>query len=347
MGQAVWPFLEYLVLQAAVAIVGLNMVRERELGISVCLKAWIFGQMLCFAVLQIMAVPMILMRWHFDSLFWSYIGVIGVLFSLGLSRMLKKKARIKIKIPNLKPFELLVLMITLLLILWQSTVYFFGMHLDEDDARWLAEANDALKTGDMMTRSYNTGEYVGSFVMPEDVTSPWPMLWAILSRIMFNTRVSVVSHTIFPPVEIIILYSIYWLIGKELLQKTEARLSFVLFAIFVTLFYGMTVYTQGTFTLVRIWQGKASVAGVAIPFILYLFICINKNNRLLDWLRLIITGGALCLMSGMGIIIGGIMIGVYGLYNIIAYRNWKRMFVWVISLTPSMVSLLINYYLRG
>ena len=344
---AILPFFLYLIIQFLVAAAGLNVVREQEIGISGCLKSWILGQIICFAVLQLMAVPMILMRLKFDVLFWTFFGTIALLCWLGLCKLCKKRIKIRIRMHDLEAIELFLLMVVVLLILWQAGTYFFGIHLDEDDARWLAEANDALYTGDMMTRSYYTGEYVGTPLMMEDVTSPWPLLFAVLSRILLNTRVSIVAHTIYPTLEIVLVYCIFWLIGREFFEKRTARLTFVLMATIVTLFYGITGYSQGVFILVRIWQGKATVAGVAIPLLLYLFICINKNNKLSDWMLVALVGAASCIMSGMGIIISGVMIGVYGLYNIIAYQNSKRIVPWIVALIPSVVFLLVNYYLRG
>lgn len=347
MGQAVLPFFEYLAMQGFVLMIGLCFVQEEEINASGILKYWIFGQMMCFAVLQILAVPMILTRLSFNHLFWSYCVVLAVVFGFGMLKIVKKKARIRIRNPKLSPLSLLILMVVMLLFLWQAGTYFFGTHLDEDDARWLAEANDALVTSDMMTRDFDTGEYINSFTMNEDVSSPWPMLFAILSRVLFNSRVSVIAHTVFPPIELLVMYGIFWLIGEKLFKKKDAQLTFLLFTMLVTVFYGMSSYTQGRFALVRIWQGKATVAAVAIPFIIYLSICINKENRGVDWIMLIIAGAAVSLMSGMGIVISGIMIGVYGLYNIIAYQNWKRIPLWLCSLVPSVSCLLINYYLRG
>ena len=63
----------------------------------------------------------------------------------------------------------------LLVIAGQMCVYIFGMHLDEDDARWIAEANDALVKNKMLLHNPATGEYIGRFVgeMIKDVFSPW------------------------------------------------------------------------------------------------------------------------------------------------------------------------------
>lgn len=342
MREAVFPFLGYVILQLIVIVAGLNIIGEKEIRWTGLLKSWITGQMLLFAILQVLAVSMILLRWEFNTLFWTFSGVVIVLFGLGIRRI----KRIKLTIHKLSPITLVFLAASILLVLSQAGIYFFGIHLDEDDARWLAEANDAIETGDMMTRSYHTGELLGKFAEMRDVVSPWPMLFAILSRVLV-TRVSIVSHTIYPTIEIILVYGIYYLLATELLQKHEARLVFVLFAVLITFFFGGSVYTQGTFSLIRIWQGKASVAGVIIPLLFYFFICINKRNQTRDWILIAVVGLAGCLMSGMGISITLIMIGVYGVYHILAYQSWKRIPFFILSVFPSLAFALTYYCLKG
>ena len=341
MGQTVRPFLEYLVLQFAVAIVGLNIVREKDLGMSACLKAWIFGQMLLFAVLQVLAVPMILLRWKFNILFYSFIGIGILLFGLGCMRLKQTRIRIEIKKETWNWLSLVLLIAALLLILLQSGIYFVGMHLDEDDARWLAEANDALEYGNMMTRNLDTGEYLGYIQVPKDAASPWPMMIAVFSRIL-GTGSAIFSHSVYAPIELLLMYAVYWLMAEELFEKRESRLTFLFFVALLNLFMGRTVYTQSTFSLVRIWQGKATVAGVIIPLLLYLFLRINKENKTTtDWLLLPIACCAACLMSGMGISIAAIMIGAYSSYHIIAYKNWKRIPLAFFSILPSIIFLVV------
>lgn len=346
MGQVLLPFLGYLLLQVFVLIVGLNIVREEEIGASGVLKSWTFGQMLLFAVLQVLAVPMILARLSFDVLFWSYCGVAVVLFGFGIWRLIRGKTKIRISFRKLSPLALFLLMVVILIILWQAGNYLFGIHLDEDDARWLAEANDALVTGDMMTRNYNTGEYIGSFCNVNDVSSPWPMMFSICSRLL-NVSTSVFSHTVYSPIQVILMYGVYWLIAGELFEKQEAKLTFLLSVAIINLFYAGTGYTQSAFALVRIWQGKATVAAVIIPLLMYLFVCINKRNKTEDWIMVMIAAYAVCLMSGMGISLSAIMIGVYGIYNIFAYQNWKRIIHWVAAMLPSVVFALIHIWIEG
>ncbi len=346
MGQIIIPFLEYIILQIAVAVVGLNIIREKEIRPIVVLKSWIFGQMLLFATLQILALPMILLRCHFNVLFWSYTGICVVLFGFGCFSIRWRNCCFRIEKSKWNWLSVTICLIAVVLILWQGGNYLFGMHLDQDDARWLAEANDALEYGNMMTRNYDTGEYLGRFMMPEDASSPWPIMWAIVSRIL-NIRTSVFAHTIYATVEIFMFYGIYWLMGSEILKKKEAITSFILFVAVFNCFFGGTVYTQSAFSLVRIWQGKASVAAIIIPSILYSFICIHKRNEMITWIRIMITGAAACLMSGMGIFISAFMIGIYGLYYIVAYKNWRRMPIFLATLIPSISSFVVNFLIKG
>lgn len=346
MSQAILPFLEYVVLQLVVMVVGLNVVREKELSTSGVLKSWIFGQMMLFALLQIISVPMILLRSKFNTLFWSFIGVGAVLFGIGCWKLVKGKTRVKIRMSELKPLELLLLMTIVLLILWQACNYFFGIHLDEDDARFLAQANDALEYGDLFLRDFNTGEYLGKATPIRDLSSPWPIMYAVNARIL-HTRTSVFAHTIYAPIEVILMYGCYWLIGVEILKRLEARLTFVLTVCFINLYFATTAYMQTTFSLIRIWQGKATVAGVVIPLLLYSFIRLNKYDNGNEWLYVIITACAACLMSAAGISISLVLVGVLGLYHILAYRKWNQIPAWILSAVVPVTSFLVYFLYRG
>lgn len=335
-------FFLYLFFQFVTIVVGFNVVRVTTYGITETLKSWVFGNILLYAIFQIIAVPMILLRLSFSILFWSYVGIVLTVFWAGLRRI----KRIKISKPKLSTTTICLFLIIALIIAYQCGIYIFGMHLDEDDARWIAEANDAIETGDMLTRSHHTGEYIGKYTELADVISPWSMIAAVIS-VMIRSKPSVFLHTIYPPIALLLVYGIYYLISESLFKKQITRFAFVLFVGIIMMFFSGTVYTQSTFTLVRIWQGKASVAGIIIPLLFYLFISINIQDRIESWIKVILVGIAACLMSGMGVMIGLVMIAVYGFMTILLYQKWKKIPIWIASCLPSLLYAFLKLVIKG
>ena len=348
--QAIIAFIFYIILQVLIFFVGANIVRvEDKYRYSYIIKTYIIGQMTVFSIIQILAVPMILTRMKFDYLYYSVIVVVGLLSVLGIYRVIKEKKPIPSLmkyIKTLTPITIVFMVISILVIVAQFLIYFFGQHVDEDDARWMAEANDALTYGDMLTRNFSTGNYEGGFVEAKDVTSPWAMMWAILARIL-HVRTSVAVHTIYASFALIVMYMVYYLIARELFENKDSRFAFLITVAVINLFYAKTAFTQAVFSMTRIWQGKASVAAVIIPLILYIFICINKRNEVRDWLILPVVCCGASLLSGMGVSISAIMVGIYGLYNIVVYKNWKRIPIWMLSLVPGVVFSIIYFFFKG
>ena len=316
---------------------------------------YLIGQLLMWAVFQMIAVPMINLRTSFTQLFWVYTGVIGALAITGLLLHLKVKFD--------KPEITVFLIFAIAIILYQCSIYIFGMHLDEDDARWIAEANDALVKDKMLLFNPATGEYIGRFVgeMIKDVFSPWSMYLAWMAR-MTGIKAVVLAHTIYAPILLILCYLAYYEMGRQLFKGKSERGIFLLMVSVINLFFAGNVYTQSVFTLTRIWQGKAVVAAVIIPSVLTMILRIQNEDRIPNWLMLAATGCAACLFSGMGIAIALLTISVYGLYTLICsvirrIRNkeirhkWLggllRLAVWLLCLAPSIIYGLGYLKLKG
>ena len=297
---------------------------------------YLTGSLTMWAVFQIIAVPLIQFRSTFTLLFWIYTGLVIILAGLGL------KSRLKIRFE--KPEISACLIIALWIIAYQMAIYIFGMKLDEDDARWLAEANDALVKDRMLLHNPATGEYIGRFVgeMVKDTFSPWAFFVAWLSRTT-GIGVAAMAHTVYPPVLLGLSYCAYYHMGKQLFKHKREQGIFLLMVSLIHMFMGANEYTQSAFTLLRIWQGKAVVAAVIIPAILMQILIIQNDDSIKNWLILAVTGCAACLLSGMGIAISLIMIAVYGGYVIICKR-WRRIPLWLASLVPAIV-FGIGYYM--
>lgn len=320
------------------------------------------GQMLLWAAFQFIAVPCICLRMTFSTLFWLYTALVLVLFAVGirvlrcqhcLCRNAKRKRRSieSVKLWFNESGASVFLVIAFLVIVYQMCVYIFGMHLDEDDARWIAEANDALVKNRMLLHNPATGEYIGRFTgeMVKDVFSPWSMYMAWLSRAT-GIRVAVIAHTIYPPILLGLSYCAYYEIGCQLFKGKDERGLFLLMVSIINLFMGGNTHTQSVFTLTRIWQGKAVVAAVVIPAVLCMVLRVQADSGIKDWVIMVLAGISCCLFSGMGIAIGFLVLSVYGFY-VIAFtiirtiragtHSWKKSItrggLWIASLLPCII----------
>lgn len=332
--------------------------------------AYLYGQIILWAVFQIFTVPLVIIRAPFVVLVVLYTLVLVVCTVLGLrkvSGLIKNFDVSEVSVPHI---------LAIFLILGQMAVYFFGMHLDEDDSRWIAEANDALTKNTMYLYNPATGVYAGEFVgeVMKDVFSPWSMYIAFFAKVT-GINASIVAHTILAPLLLAISYVVYHEISKILFKgKVESGL-FILSVAVINLFFGGNRHTQSVTSLIRIWQGKAVVAAVMIPMIFMLFLnmketkkendkevvdgsadekrnlnkkgnqnkkgCVNISN----WLWIMVTGCSSCLFSGMGIAISALMIGVMGAYTIVCKR-WKEIPYFLLSMVPSLIFGFSYYIMR-
>ena len=306
---------------------------------TVC-GTYVYGNVLLWALFQLVSVPYIYFRCPFTWLFYIYLFVVVFTSVYGL---------VKIKRINniIKPRISFFLILGVILIIFQMVIYFVGMHLDEDDARWIAEANDALSKNTMLLHNPVNGEYLGRFTgdMRKDAFSPWSMYIAFLAKVTM-LRPAIIAHSIYAPILLMISYMIYYQIGLNLFKHRTEVGSFLFLVAVINLFFAGNVYTQSVFSLTRIWQGKAVVAAVVIPLFLLLLINIEKKDNISNWIMLFLGTEASCLFSGMGIAISLILCSAYGGYAFICKR-FNRLPFLLLGVLPPIVYGLLYFWLRG
>ena len=181
----------------------------------------------------------------------------------------------------------------------------------------------------------------------KDVTSPWTMYVAMCCKIT-GIAPAVFSHTFFPFFMIIICYVLYGMIGNVLFRGDAEKTALFLIVLSVFHIWNFTsTHTLSAMFLLRIWQGKAIVAGFILPLLMYLFYQIFMSEKQsMKWTApLYALSFAAALLSGMGIIMAPVMMGLYGLLDGIYHRNLKRMLcIWIAAL-PCAVYMI--YYTAG
>ena len=153
---------------------------------------------------------------------------------------------------------------------------------------------------------------------------------------------------IIPFFMIIICYVLYGMIGNILFRGNAEKTAVFLIVLSVFHIWDFTsTHTLPAMFLLRIWQGKAIVAGFVLPLLIYLFYRIFQSEKQsMRWAApLYAVSFAAALLSGMGIIMAPVMMGIYGLLDGVYHRNIKRMFCIWMAVLPGAAYML--YYMSG
>ncbi|MBQ9609885.1 MAG: hypothetical protein IJV15_10645 [Lachnospiraceae bacterium] len=322
-------------------------------------KCFITGSITMWAVCQLVAVPLILLKQSFILV----VGILSLVYAglviYGLCNKNSRNGYKKIllnareiipvvqndvkkseKILNVIAFFIMCLAVVLIVF-----ASIFLQHTDADDSRFVVNAVDIYRTNRMLLTDVNSGNAISSFLgdLNKDVTSPWAVFTAYISKIT-GTYPSIMMHTILPPVIMLILGAVYWILSEHFFGKDVFHRSmFVCFAILLNIYGYYSVYTSETFVLIRMWQGKAVLAGVGIPVMLWRFLELYKDDKKGNYLLLLIADFAMCLLSNMGIILCGIMLGCYGFVYGIARKNWKMMVLLWLMCVVNVIYIGISY----
>ena len=279
------------------------------------------GLIIMLALCQLVTVPLNFMRKGMTSVLVIYGGVIAVLclISLGVNRryllLLAKKAG-----ENIRSCPWTV-WAAVFLIAGQTLVLTTQSHFDDDDAFYVGTATAAVENDGLYAVDPYTGEAYEE-LPARYILSPFPIFNAV-SAMITGIHCAAMAHTVFPVVFIPFAYMIYALLGTLFFRKDRwASGAFLILAAILYVFSGYSVYTEGTFLLVRIWQGKAILAAALLPAVYYYCLrAFDQNGKKADCVMLFTLMLACCHVSSMGIMLGAIALGIGGIACAIRYRR--------------------------
>ncbi len=240
------------------------------------------------------------------------------------------------------------LLLAVALILLQAWILARYQHIDDDDARFVSEEVSAVVHDTMLVDDpiedafmyWDVGE------TRKELASPWTMYVAACCRIV-DTAPAIFSHTLFPFFMILICYGVYALIGQTLFAGDwEKTALFLIFLSALHIWDYTSTHTLGSMLLLRIWQGKASVASFIVPLLFFLFFQIlrqRETGRYPVVLYMVSFAGSL--LSGIGIVIMPVLTAIYGIVDFCCHRNWKKTLLIWCSAAPC--GLYLVYYLMG
>lgn len=310
-------------------------------------ECMVTGYLVMFAFCQIVAIPMILLEVRF-SIFCAVLAVIYLILGiLGLIRGGRWLAgQIRELLHHLLHHAWTVYA-AVAAVLVQAYYYVQYMVTNLDDAYFVAVATTAIETDTMYRFSPYTGRAVTGFNL-RYCLSPFSMLQAFLSKCM-GVHPSTLDHTVMAPALVIVAYLVYLSMGKLLFTgeseaegKKESREKMIgLFLLFLSMVHVTSYYcmrNQGSVLLVRIWQGKATLAAVLIPFLFYhCYRMVQKPQEKGNTLILLIAAFACCLVSSMGIVLPMVMMGIFAFLFGILQKNGRYVAKMAAGCTPGML----------
>ncbi|MDO5422587.1 MAG: DUF6077 domain-containing protein [Eubacteriales bacterium] len=273
------------------------------------ISRYVYGMLGMMAVFQIACVPLVLTHraLHEAVILWHILLVLSGIFLWKGKKKPQGVKRIRRKKWTVEEGVLLAAVLALLAV--QCAAYVFGTHIDDDDARYVANAVAAYETDTMYYYHPNTGEPMDYFMgeIGKETTSPMMMFYAAVSFLV-RVHPTILIHTVWAVVWLLVSYGVYWMIsGCFYPENRRNRLVFLIFAMVLQIFGNTSIYTSQTFLLTRLWQGKALVPAVFAPFFLHLFLRRFGGTKEAWYRDLVLANLAACLCSGMGVYLSAVL----------------------------------------
>ncbi len=212
----------------------------------------------------------------------------------------------------------------------------------------------------IMHVSYGTGEMPNN--QEKRVVVSWPAYISYLAKIS-GFEVTTVAHTIMPPLFLLIAYLVYFYLSGLIFTKLDNRLIFMIL-LAVGFAFGLHSHYSVSFRLLcTIWQGKAILSAIVVPFMIthLAFLYSDKVDRgnLLPLVSIAIGSCSLTTMSmllfPMTVILMWLVMSIYNrrLYEVsyliacLAGPLLSLGFYFLITILFSDMQGLTHYFIRG
>ncbi len=294
---------------------------------------WVAGQIVLWAVFQLLAVPLILLKVSFEILTYLMVAVVlGTLLLRGGIFLVKKQW----KREGIHPVQsdkgwgkqtcILAILFGGLLLL-QLVLTVFLAYEEGDDAYYLAVATSTVDSNMMYTKLPYQG--LQTTLDARHGLAPFPIWIAFLSRLTGMKTISLAQIAL--PVGLIVMtYAVHYLLAEKLFGKDREKCFLYLLLVEVlTIFGGHSSYTVESFLLVRISQGKAVLCNLILPFLVVLLFYYmqqlqdNKKTGGLFWILVYATALSGCLCSTQGGLLVCMILGMGALCGAWLYKSRK------------------------
>ena len=287
------------------AMYGYLLLPEDVCGPYALPAMWCAGWTVLMAALHWPAVACILLNRSLTELTVLYLLILGALLAASAARMVRRHTNPFRIIRNFFSGITFPELVALAATGFHAVVTFLYMHVDDDDYAFVSNATTSLDTNTLLRYIGGTGKALTTYHVDgidRLVSSPHFTLFAVMSK-LFGIRPAPLAHTFLPPFLTCLFFFVFFLIGWELFKGDRRKCGlFTVFAFVIYMSAGFSTYTAGSFAMIRSWQGKAQVAGLIVPLILWAYLMFIREGemRAADVVLIAFFLEAACLMTSMG-----------------------------------------------
>jgi len=316
-------------------------------------QQWMIGQFALWAIFQVLAVYFILSKQSLDALVTANNFVLQILLLVTLIKVIVKRsisARLSVfhkpkekcfgHIATFKEHKWWYIIFISLFVIQILAILFLQVN-DGDDAYHMAIASVAESSGNMYTA--NVYAFGNTTLTYRYALAPFPIWIAYLSRIS-GIHTLTIAHLVLGVYLITMSYVIYASSAKELFgENKKKRLQFLCGVALLYIWGNTSSHTAESFLLLRSRQGKALVAGIVFPALIYLLIHIGRKleqRQKISFMQYVLA--ACIILSGfLGSVLGGSLVvllwSVSLLFLAIGYKKISIVFLGAISALPGLV----------
>ncbi len=295
-----------------------------------------------FVLLELVSVPCILGHLTFKAFCIVYGVVILIAWAiLGIkSRNIPLTYDLKEQIrPNL------YMVLALILIVIQMAGFIILVHYDSDDAYYLGTATTSIHTNSLYAFEPDTGKAMTTIPM-RYALSGFTLFYAFLSQVS-SWPVAVIAHVAMPIIMVPAVYMVWFRFACAFTEDARKRGIFLFITAIIYLFGNVSTATRETFMLYRIWQGKAILPNLIIPFILVLFIHMTfKADQMKYYTLIFLSSVAAVCTTEMGAALAPATIMAGSLFLTIRQKSPKPVVYGVICSIPALL-VGIGYVIGG
>lgn len=304
---------------------------------------WMCGQFLLWAVFQLVTVCFILKQGSLENVVPLYTIIALVLGAAGffiLVHMWTKRDKNLLRVQHMwtKEEKLLAGVFLLLWLVQMAGLLFLAVN-DGDDAFYMAVAERARESGALYTA--NVYSFGNTELNYRYALAPFPIWIAFLAKIS-GVHTLTIGHVWLGIMLVSMSYVAYSQMSKVLFgsEAYKKRLQMMILVAVLYIWGNTSSHTAESFLLLRTRQGKALVAGLVFPMIIYVLLKIGKaleQHQKNEWntyllaMAVILTG---CLGSTLGGVLVILLWASAILFLAIGYKRWTLLLFGAISAMP-------------